>query len=455
MMNKMVRGTLFWSLVVMMLFIVACSNGNEQGSETKPEGPDSTETEVEKTPEPEKPVPLEPITLSFYTAQNSSYANEDNFMREIGNVVMAKYPHITIKHTHRTTGKDYKDLITVGEIPDIILESRNNVELRIVGNGLQYDLSDMIKKHNFDLSRIQDSVLQQMINSNQSGDIYGLPFSVNAFIMFYNKDIFDKFGADYPTDGMTWDETYELARSLSRIDGDTNYHGFQAFEPLFLSYNQLSLSPLDLKEDKSAVNTEPWARLLNDRKRFYEIPNNSYIHVDEFPNGYMAMGAHVSEMLINWPQKNPELNWDVVALPTYKESPRIGLQANAYFLFVAQTSKYKDEAFQVIAHLLSEEGQMELSKSGALTPLVSQSVQQSLGASIEHLQGKNLQAAFYNDYALPAPARADGLTYYNPNSVMSRAFTNDIIENKKDVNTVLRELEDVINKAIQAEKSKN
>lgn len=406
----------------------------------------------DKSAEPTVPAP-EPITLFFYTSQNSNYANEDNFQREIGSVITAKFPYITVKHKHRGKNQDYKDLIAAGEIPDIILESRNYVDANIIGNGLQYDLSDMIKKYKFDGSRIQKPILQQMINSNSSGKLYGLPLSVVPFITFYNKDIFDKFGVPYPTDGMIWDQTYEIAKKLTRTEGGTAYHGFQAHEPLFLSYNTFSMSPLSLTENKANVQTTGWSQLFTDRKRFYEIPGNTYVPVDDFPKGYIAMAPHVSEMLINWPQKNPALNWDVVSLPAYPDKPKIGLQANAYFLFVAQTSKYKDQAFQVIDYLLSDEAQTKLSASGSVTPLVNKEVQKTFGASIASLQGKNLGALFYNEYASPPPARADGLIAYSPTE-MSAEFTN-MVKNNTDVNTALRQLEEKINIGIEAAKAKD
>lgn len=403
--------------------------------------------------EPAKQQASQPITLFFYTAQNSNYANEENFQREIGSVITAKFPHITIKHTHRGTGKDYTDLITAGEIPDIILESRSNVHTRIIGNGLDYDLTDMIKTYKFDLSRIQKPVLQQMINSNQTGKIYGLPFSVNAYVNFYNKDIFDKFGVPYPVNGMTWDETYELAKRLTRTDNGTAYHGFQAYENQFLSYNALSLSPLSLTEDRATMQTPEWSRLLTDRKRFYEIPGNTYVPGDDFPKGYIAMVSHVSEMVIGYPQKNPAMNWDVAALPSYPDKPKTGLQANAYFLFISKTSKYKDQAFQVIDYLLSDEVQTQLSKVASLTPLVSKSVQQSFGESIPHLKGKHLDALFYNEYAMPPAPRSDRLIYFNVGPIYNDFM--EMISKNLDVNTTLRQMDEKINKGIQEEKAKS
>jgi maltose-binding protein MalE len=47
------------------------------------------------------------------------------------------------------------------------------------------------------------------------GEFLTMPYTVESAVMYYNKDLFDKFGATYPKDGLTWNETMDLARKLS------------------------------------------------------------------------------------------------------------------------------------------------------------------------------------------------------------------------------------------------
>lgn len=73
-------------------------------------------------------------------------------------------------------------------------------------------MTELIKKHNLDLGRLEP-VLVDSMKKMGNGEIWALPTGTATNVIIYNKDIFDKFGVDYPTDGMTWDEFYELAKN--------------------------------------------------------------------------------------------------------------------------------------------------------------------------------------------------------------------------------------------------
>ncbi|MDF2716153.1 MAG: extracellular solute-binding protein family 1 [Paenibacillus sp.] len=392
----------------------------------------------------------EPVTLLFYTAQGN-YAKEENFESDIGQFIKAKFPHIKLEHIHTAKGAEYQDLIGAGKIPDIVLESSSNVTSAIIRNGLQHDMTALLQKQKLDPNRI-DPALLQVVRNFGDGKLNGLPFLGSNYLMFYNKDVFDKFGVPYPRDGMTWDETYELAKKLTRTDGGVQYNGFQADPGLLLKYNPRSLGVLDAKEDKPEVATEAWKQYVSHVKRFYDIPNNPVSNVDNFPKGQYALAVHVAEKVIGWPQVNPNLNWDVVAAPVFKDAPGVGLQSNFYSLFVTGQSKHKDEAAAVIAHLLSDEVQTQLSKKGLITPLVSKDVQKAFGDNMPELKGKNVQAVYANKYATPPPARANGLTFVDGYSKMRAAFV-DMMKTNEDVNTVLRKAEEAIKQDIAAAKA--
>lgn len=387
-----------------------------------------------------------PFTLLFYTAQNGNYATEDNFSKEIGNFITSKFPHIKVEHIHKGKGQDYPDLIAAGTIPDIILESSTNVKPRIIANDLNYDMSELIKKHNFDLNRLDPTVVQVLKNWGD-GKLYGLPFMGSNLILGYNKDIFDKFGVPYPKDGVTWDEVYDIVRKVSRADNGVNYVGLRYNSPLVFKYNQRSLGFMSEKEDKAAVNTDAWKDLFANFKRIYDVPNNEISIPGEFAGGTEAMDLNVTEKLITWSQKNPTTNWDIIAAPVFKDAPKVGFQPNFYSMYVTKQSKHKDEAFDVIAYLLSDEVQTQLSKQALLTPLSDKKIQSVFGQEIESLKGKNLQAVFYNRYAAPAPIRDASLTFADVAGVPGNTF-DKMLKNNSDINSALREAEETINKAL-------
>jgi multiple sugar transport system substrate-binding protein len=60
------------------------------------------------------------------------------------------------------------------------------------------------------------------------GRIYGHPGNVNAFGIWYNKNLFDAKGIPYPTPDWTWDEFMDIARRLTEYDeaGRPKVYGF-------------------------------------------------------------------------------------------------------------------------------------------------------------------------------------------------------------------------------------
>lgn len=53
------------------------------------------------------------------------------------------------------------------------------------------------------------------------GEVYALPKSCGALILFYNQDHFDQAGLSYPDNTWTWDTVIEVGKKLSRdLDGD-------------------------------------------------------------------------------------------------------------------------------------------------------------------------------------------------------------------------------------------
>ncbi len=49
----------------------------------------------------------------------------------------------------------------------------------------------------------------------EDGDYYSLPSKIEAYCVFYNKDLFDKAGIPYPTGAWTWDDYRETAIALT------------------------------------------------------------------------------------------------------------------------------------------------------------------------------------------------------------------------------------------------
>lgn len=430
MLLKKSRLILFVFLLTCLVFVSACGGGKKADP-------------VQPGPGESSP---EPVSLTFYSAQGA-------VLDQFGalDLLKAKFPHITFEVINSAVGSRYTDLITAGKQLDIVFEANSVMRSTIINFGLHYDLDELVKKHAFDLNRIEANILSQARYSNTEGKLYGIPYSINRYALVYNKDIFDRFGVPYPTDGMTWDAVYELAKRVNREDGGVFYQGFAMNTPgSYMVNNQLSLDPLDPKEDRAAVNNDGFRKLYENLKRFYELPN-AKVKTPSLIDGEVAMlVTAVSTTQFKQYGETPNLNWDMVSVPVFADRRDTGFKPAGLSLFVTQTSKHKDQAFQVIAHMVSDEFQAKLARNGGGTVLASEQVRSQAGQDVAAAKGKNVKALYYYPFAPSSPPRANHLTDVSVNFADS---FQKMIETQADVNTTLRLLEEDVNKAIDAAKA--
>ena len=79
------------------------------------------------------------------------------------------------------------------------------------------------------------------------GSVRALPSGAQTGVVYYNKDLFDEAGLDYPNDLWTWDDMVRMARALTRdFDGDgvIDQYGLQLGQvylvPFFLYDGQIA-----------------------------------------------------------------------------------------------------------------------------------------------------------------------------------------------------------------------
>ncbi|TMV48698.1 extracellular solute-binding protein [Paenibacillus mesophilus] len=423
--------------------VTGCSGGVGSSTPTSPPA-DRQSGKVE--------VSTEPVTLNFYTEGNSAVLAD-----QIGALVAKKFPHIKLNTTVGGGTIKIENVVGAGQVPDLISYSLGGVtklkELQLVT-----DMTPLIKKHGFDLTRLAAGVEENVRSfSDNDGRFILMPFELNNNALFYNKTIFDKFGTAYPKDGMTWESLLDTARQVTRMDGGVQYKGFRFEETNLVFKNQLGLSFVDRGTLKASVNNDGWKRWLDTMTAFHAIAGNTLntrvSEKDEFIKEQtlaMRTGPNYMSELPAVAGKGG-FDWDVVSLPDFKGFEGKGSQFNAPYYAIPPTSKYKDQAFQVIEYMMSEEVQTIMSRQGRLPIVKSDKAKSEFGAGIDGLQGKNLQAFFKDTVAKPAPA-----TIYDTiaKTTMVRKGIRGIAVDGKDANTALRETEDEINKQIEAEKAK-
>lgn len=73
-----------------------------------------------------------------------------------------------------------------------------------------------------------DSVGAIKDSTSRNGKHYLVPLQLATMLMYYAKPAFDAAGVDYPTDDWTFDQFLEMAKKLTKTDGDKKLYGYQA-----------------------------------------------------------------------------------------------------------------------------------------------------------------------------------------------------------------------------------
>ncbi|WP_028553006.1 ABC transporter substrate-binding protein [Paenibacillus sp. UNC451MF] len=421
----------------------ACSGDNRN----TPQELKASEGEIRKNIE-------EPTELTVFSLESP-----DGWNQKYGEYLKKKLPQYKITHISQTESTRLEHLLSAGTNIDLYIANARSVKQQYLPSKTAFDMSNLAKTHQIDLSAFEPEGINQMTSAEGAGGLYGLPLSNYSMVMYYNKDIFDKIGVPYPVDGMTWDETYELAKKLTVNTGEKQYLGFWISPKHYLRTNQMSLALVDPKTEKASVSSDEWIRLFDTIfKKFSDItafreraitawPSHDAFNVTQ----ELAMYVMQSSWLMAAQESLNKMNFDMVAMPTFKDKPNVGVQASYTYMGITSMSQKKDQAMEVIRQLTSEEYQKEMSSLGVMTSLKSQAVQKAYATNTPYKNKKlNMNAAFYNKFAPTAP-----ITPYDEFVVedgLEKTQLRDIVKGLIDLNTGLRKAEEIANQKISTSK---
>jgi multiple sugar transport system substrate-binding protein len=118
----------------------------------------------------------------------------------------------TVLQTQLTGGGSDLDVITIKDIPGYA---------NLISANLLTPLDDYIKAQNID-PNLYGGVLDAL---TVNGKVYSLPFRSDFWLLYYNKDLFDKAGVPYPTNDMTLDQFADMAKKMTSGFGADKVYG--------------------------------------------------------------------------------------------------------------------------------------------------------------------------------------------------------------------------------------
>lgn len=297
----------------------------------------------------------EPL-IKAYEAKNPNVKIE---MLDLGSA-----DFMTMLQTQLSGGDSSIDVVTIKDIPGY-----NN----LVKRNLLMNLNDKIKSEKVDLSLYGGTTDQISVDSK----LYGIPFRSDFWVVFYNKDVFDKAGVAYPDNDMTFAEYDALARKMTSGTGaakvyGAHYHTWRSAVQLFGildgkntivdgTYNFLKpYYEMVLNQQKDGI-VQNYATLKTSSTHYSGVFYNNSVAM-------MNMGSWFIATLINQIDqgKTEVKNWGMVKYPHAEGIPAGTTLGTITSLGVSNASKKKDAAFDFVKFVTGPEGAQIIAKTGTI-----------------------------------------------------------------------------------------
>ncbi len=389
-------------LMILIMALSACTASAT--SESTAPAPQETEGQADATEAPaSEPSAEEPVTIT-YCNFNASGGNEET-LQKMYEAFHEEYPNITVEI--ETIGFDdyftqMQTRVAGGTAPDCY-------ELNIENFAAYASRGVLAEITGVELSGIDETALNAF---NVDGKQYGLPGNFSNVVLFYNKDLFDQAGIDYPTADWTQEDVQAAAEAIRALGEDI--YGY--YQPI--TYNEFYKVAAQyggslLNEDRTAFtinspeNLEA-AQMMVDRVLVSNVqPTDVQMggmgDWDLFMSGRLGM-MPTGIWAFNTFAEGCDFEWDVVVEPGADQ------KATAFFsnaCVINAESEHKEAAATWITWLTSSEAAAALRiEAGWDLPAVND--EEVLAPYLNITPPQNRQAVFDSlDYLILPPVIED------------------------------------------------
>jgi multiple sugar transport system substrate-binding protein len=359
--KRMTALKLSLSLTLMGGLLIGCSSGGKVAQET------------EKTT----------IKVMHY--------DERSFYSQYGMLFSAIHPEVEIEvistqslyNGQNTDMKKAMEDLIAEQKPDVLMLGTEDYR-KMAGEGKLYNLEGFIKKDEYDLEGMIPGVVD-FIKNESDGILYGLAPNFYSQAIFYNKDMFTKYGVTPPEDKMSWEQLLQLAARFP-TDGakEDRVYGLKAGYNSNLYYfgqmigSSLGLSYINPASMQMTLNTDAWKsayetanNAIKSGSLYVEEPNNgmmgdgsyeSYLLRDPFISGKVAMTIESNYLMDQIKEAKNVLkdkaiqNWDLVTVPVNPQSPdeSSGMSISQIFAIDSQSTN-PEAAWKFVSYINGDE----------------------------------------------------------------------------------------------------
>jgi len=203
----MIARRLYTSITFLVLISLLVSCAPKTATPTE-EAPEATE-EVVPEPPAEEPELLR-VWLSWPESPEKIQSFFDGYTELTGIPIEINSSVDYMKMIAGISGAEPPDLIVQGDMYTVSMWAME---------GMIASLDDLITKNEIDIDDIYDPPLSQCIHG---GSFYCLPWGLDNYALYWNKDMFAEAGLDPDTPPKTLEEMLEFSDILTKTDDDGN-----------------------------------------------------------------------------------------------------------------------------------------------------------------------------------------------------------------------------------------
>lgn len=319
------------------------------------------------------------------------YYDERAFYDQYGMLFYALHPEVEFEviSTQSIRWEDGKDMDAAmlefieEEQPDIVMLQPQQFT-KLAEEGKLLDLDTYIEEKSFDKEGLLPGLLDYMRELG-GGKVYGLVPSFFSQVIYYNIDLFEKYGVDLPTDKMSWDELLRLAAMFPTDGSDeervyglkVNYGNTDLFQLGSMIGTAQNLNFVDASGQHVTINSDAWKRVfetahaaIKSGSLYSEEPNRGgmnttyedYLLSEPFVGGKVAMAIEPSYLMDQIKQAQnlvPDKavqNWDLVTMPIDPSNPEVSpyMSFNQIFAISSKSTATKT-AWRFLSYIHSDE----------------------------------------------------------------------------------------------------
>lgn len=254
--------------------------------------------------------------------------------------------------------------------PDVLFI--NNLYLPVYANaGVLEEIND--EEH---LTHFYEKA-QKTLTFNEN--LYAVPRDISTMVVYYNRDLFDKYDVKPPNKYWTFDDFLAIAKKLTQDadnDGKTDVWGV-SFEEDLLYYLPFLMSEGGgvLSDDlKTSIVDTPESQkglmLYTDlRKKYHVAPTEAESASVTMAQMFLQekLGMYISgRWMVPKFKDDAKFDWNVINFPAGDAGSVVPLDASGWA--IAKSSKHKNEAIRLIKYLSSKESIEKFAQSGLIVP---------------------------------------------------------------------------------------